>query len=129
MSESSRVGRSAPEEKELDRLLLGTRLKDAREYLELSQEEVARILRIPRSAVSLMEAGQRKVDAIELKRLAEIYQRPIDYFTGESGVALPPVPESVQHLARTAAKLSDRDREELLQFARFLQARQPTRGR
>lgn len=112
---------------EIDRQLLGTRLKEAREYLELSQDEVARLLKIPRSAVSLMEAGQRKVDAIELKSLAEIYQRPIGYFTGEAGFEAPPVPDSVQHLARTATKLSDRDREELLQFARFLQARQPTR--
>lgn len=128
MTEAQRVGRSIPQEKEIDRQLLGTRLKEAREYLELSQDEVARILEIPRTAISLMEAGQRKVEAIELKKLAEIYQRPIGYFAGEPDAATPPIPDSVQHLARTAAKLSDRDREELLQFARFLQARQPTRG-
>ena len=128
MTEAQRVGRSLPQEKDVDRHLLGTRLKEAREYLELSQDEVARILDVPRTAISLMEAGQRKVEAIELKNLAEIYQRPIGYFTGEVGTTTTQVPESVQHLARTAAKLSDRDREELLQFARFLQARQPSRG-
>lgn len=105
-----------------DRAGLGSRLKEAREYLGLSQDEVAKALDLPRSAVSLMETGQRKVDAIELKRLAEIYQRPIAFFTGEAGEPAP-VPETVQHLARTAAKLTDRDREELLQFAQFLQAR------
>jgi transcriptional regulator with XRE-family HTH domain len=126
--EAHRVGRALPQDKEVDRQLLGTRLKEAREYLELSQDEVGRILDIPRTAVSLMETGQRKVDAIELKKLAEIYQRPIGYFTGESDKVQAPVPESVQHLAPTAAKLTDRDREELLQFARFLQARQPTRA-
>jgi len=129
MTEAQRVGRSMPQEKEIDRQLLGARLKEAREYLELSQDEVARILEIPRTAISLMEAGQRKVEAIELKKLSEIYQRPIGYFTGEPDVAAPPIPDAVQHLARTAAKLSDQDREELLQFARFLQARQPTRAR
>jgi transcriptional regulator with XRE-family HTH domain len=129
MTEPQRIGRAMPQDKDENRQILGTRLKEAREYLELSQDEVARILDIPRTAVSLMEAGQRKVDAIELKKLAEIYQRPIGYFTGEAGAAIPPVPESVQHLARTAAKLSDRDREELLQFAQFLQARQPSRDR
>ncbi len=118
-----------PQDKDENRQLLGTRLKEAREYLELSQDEVARILDIPRTAVSLMEAGQRKVDAIELKKLAEIYQRLIGYFTGEAGAAIPPVPESVQHLVRTAAKLFDRDREELLQFAQFLRPRQPSRDR
>jgi transcriptional regulator with XRE-family HTH domain len=127
MTEAKRVGRSGPQD--VDRQLLGTRLREAREYLELSQDEVARLLDVPRTAISLMEAGQRKVEAIELKKLAEIYQRPIGYFTGEAGGATAPVPEAVQHLARTAAKLSDRDREELLQFARFLQARQPSRAR
>jgi transcriptional regulator with XRE-family HTH domain len=126
--EAHRVARALPQEKEVDRQLLGTRLKEGREYLELSQDEVARILDIPRTAVSLMETGQRKVEAIELKKLAEIYQRPIGYFTGESEIIHAPVPEAVQHLARAAAKLSDRDREELLQFARFLQARQPARS-
>lgn len=126
MTEAQRVGRSTPQEREVDRLQLGTRLKEAREYLDLSQDEVARILNVPRTAISLMEAGQRKVEAIELKALAEIYQQTIGYFTGEMGTGTVQIPESVQHLARTAAKLSDRDREELLQFARFLQTRQPT---
>ena len=116
-------GRAAPSpSKEIDRQLLATRLKEAREYLELSQDEVAKVLDLPRSAISLIETGQRKVDAIELKKLAAIYQRTIGYFTGEEG-APKPMPETVQHLARAASKLTDRDREELLRFAEFLQAR------
>jgi transcriptional regulator with XRE-family HTH domain len=118
-----------PQDRDEGRQLLGARLREAREYLELSQDEVARLLDVPRTAVSLMETGQRKVEAIELKMLAEIYQRPIGYFTGEAGAMAAPVPEAVQHLARTAAKLTDRDREELLQFAQFLQTRQPSRER
>jgi transcriptional regulator with XRE-family HTH domain len=129
MTEGHRSGRLPVQSNENDRILIGTRLKDAREYLQLSQDEVAKILEIPRTAISLMEAGQRKVDAIELKKLSRIYQRPIDYFTGGTMDVVAPIPESVQHLARTAAKLSDRDREELLQFARFLQSRQSTRDR
>jgi transcriptional regulator with XRE-family HTH domain len=105
-----------------DRQLLGSKLKEAREYLGLSQDEVAKMVNIPRPAISLMEAGQRKVEAIELKRLAEVYQRPIGYFTGKAAEPAP-VPVEVQHLARTAAKLTDQDREELLRFAKFLQSR------
>lgn len=104
-----------------DRSQLGARLKEVREYLELSQDEVARVLDIPRSAVSLMEAGQRGVDALELKKLSQLYQRPVGYFTGE--IEPEPVPETVQHLARTATKLTDKDREELLRFAEYLQKR------
>lgn len=127
MTQARRIGRAAPatsDSEGVDRQGLAARLREAREYLRLSQDEVARALDVPRSAISLMEAGQRKVDAIELKRLAEIYQRPIAFFTGEAGASAP-VPETVQHLARAAAKLTDRDREELLAFAQFLQ----TRGR
>lgn len=123
MKEAQRVGRSAPKtSKEIDRRQLATRLKEAREYLELSQDEVARALGVPRSAISLIETGQRKVDAVELRKMAELYQLPIAHFTGEA-ISTPPMQETVQHLARAAAKLTDRDREELLRFAEFLQAR------
>lgn len=119
-----RVGRGAPPQTtEKDRQQLGSRLKDAREYLELSQDEVAKVLDLPRTAISMIENGQRKVDTIELKKFAEIYQRPISYFTGEDK-ASPPLPKNVEHLARTAAKLTDKDREELLRFAQFLQSRE-----
>jgi transcriptional regulator with XRE-family HTH domain len=124
MTDPQRIGRGPPPSKEIDRQALGVRLKEAREYLELSQDEVASALNVPRSAISLIEAGQRKVDALELQKLAEIYQRPIGYFTGEDAVPVA-LPETVQHLARAAAKLTDRDREELMRFAEFLQ----TRGR
>jgi len=129
MTESPRIQRPMPTARDDRRQQLGARLREAREYLELSQDEVARLLDVPRTAVSLMETGQRKVDAIELEKLAEIYQRPICYFSRAVDAADSPVPDSVQHLARTAAKLTDRDREELLQFAQFLQARHPSRQR
>ena len=125
MTEPRRIARAAPATSAIDdadRQSLSARLREAREYLRLSQDEVARALDLPRSAVSLMETGQRKVDAIELKRLADIYQRPIAFFTGEAGEP-GPMSETVQHLARAAAKLTDRDREELLRFAQFLQVR------
>jgi transcriptional regulator with XRE-family HTH domain len=112
----------AGQPKDVDRQLLGARLKEAREYLNLSQDEVGKILKVPRSAISLIEAGQRRVDAIELQKLAEIYQRPIGVFIGETASPAP-IPEVVQHLARAASKLTDQDREELLRFAEFLQAR------
>ena len=110
----------------LDRTQLGERLRQAREYVELSQDEVAKKLDIPRSAVSLIESGQRKVDAIELRRFAQLYQRSVAYFTGE--VVSTPIPEDVEHLARAAKKLSGRDRQELARFAEFLSSRAASRN-
>jgi transcriptional regulator with XRE-family HTH domain len=109
---------------ERERARLGERLKQAREYVGFSQDEVASFLKIPRTAVTNMESGQRKVEALELKRLAELYRQPVSYFTSgeeEMGSALPP---DVAHLARQATKLSPKDREELGRFAEFLKARE-----
>lgn len=106
----------------LDRPQLGARLREAREYLGLSQGEVAAYLRIPRSALSHIESGRRRIDALELKQMAELYRQPIAYFTGEIQVA-EGMAEDVAHLARAAASLSKRDREELRRFAEYLRAR------
>jgi transcriptional regulator with XRE-family HTH domain len=112
---------------EIDRHRLGEALKEAREYLELSQDEVAKKMNLPRTAISLLESGQRKVDALELKQLAQLYQRPVSFFTGEEPVTAS-IPESVAHLARTASKLSEKDREELARFAEFLGSRAGSRS-
>ncbi len=105
-----------------DRKLLGERLREAREYLGFSQEEVATFLGVPRSALSLIETGQRKVDALELKKLAGLYKRPVSHFTGEKAEE-PSFGADVQHLARKVSELSPDDREELSRFADFLRAR------
>ena len=43
--------------------ILSTRLKEAREYRGFSQEDIARYLGVPRSAISLIENGSRRVSA------------------------------------------------------------------
>jgi transcriptional regulator with XRE-family HTH domain len=115
------ANKSNTEASDKERTLLAERLRQAREYLDLSQEEVARAVGIPRAAVSLIESGQRRVDALELKKFAALYDRPVGYFTGE--VPSAGLPAEVEHLARAAANLSSRDREELARFAEFLQTR------
>lgn len=110
----------------VDRKELGARLREAREYVGLSQDEVARYLSIPRTALSHIETGQRRVDALELKKLAQLYKRPVGYFTGEEKIG-EELPTDVEHLARTAFDdLSSRDREELKRFAEYLRARART---
>ena len=103
---------------------LGERLREARKYLGLKQEEVATYLKIPRTALTDIENGQRRVEVIELTRLAKLYRQPVGYFTGEDATANLPI--DVAHLARRAADLSAQDRSELVRFADYLRAR--TRG-
>jgi transcriptional regulator with XRE-family HTH domain len=112
-----------------DRQVLGERLKEAREYVGLKQDDVAKKLGIPRSALSNIEAGSRKVDAIELARLAKLYQRPVAWFTGEEPHdASDETLAEVAHVARAAAALSHQDRQELARFADFLKSRARTKA-
>jgi len=101
---------------------LGDRLREARKYLGLKQDEVATYLKIPRTALTDIENGQRRVEALELARLAKLYRQPVGYFTGEDAVAAS-LPIDVAHLARKAADLSEQDRNELGRFAEYLRAR------
>jgi hypothetical protein len=56
-------------------------------------------------------------------RLAELYRQPVNYFAGDDEEAEAALPKDVAHLARQAAKLSRKDREELGRFAEFLKMR------
>ncbi len=100
---------------------LAGRLREVREYLGLSQQFVADHTGIPRVAISAIENGKRKVEALELEGLARLYQYPVTYFLDG---ALDE-PASVRALAREAKGLSERDREEVLRFAQFLKVAGP----
>jgi transcriptional regulator with XRE-family HTH domain len=119
------TGSSNPNEREN----IGARLKEAREYLGLSQQEVATALNLPRTAVSMMESGQRGVESLELKALAKLYQRPVAYFTGEDEELGAGVGADVAMLAKQVSKLSDQDRGELMRFSEFLMQRSQARPR
>ena len=94
---------------------LGARLREAREYVGLLQEDVARALGIPRASVSALESGKRRVSSLELRRLARLYRRPVGWLLGEDLDIDPSAP-----LFRATADLSDNDKEQVLRFAEFL---------
>ncbi len=110
------------EDDENARRRLGERLREARKYLGLKQEEVAAYLKIGRTALTDIESGQRRVEAIELIRLAQLYRQSVGYFTGEDEASAG-LPIDVAHLARRVADLSAEDREELGRFAEYLRSR------
>jgi len=56
------------------------RLKKARLDAGLTQAEAAAKLKKPQSFVSKSEAGERRVDVIELEDFAKVYNRSISFF-------------------------------------------------
>lgn len=102
---------------------IADRLRKTREYLGLSQEEVSNAVKIARPAISLIESGERKVDALELKKFAVLYHQTVGYFIDGVDEKGSDVPQEVAFLARTATQLAPEDQKELLRFAEFLKAK------
>ncbi len=116
------VARKTGDDDQEARRELGERLREARRYLGLKQDEVAQYLKIQRTALSEIEAGNRRVEALELNRLAKLYRQPVAYFIDDDDAAAN-LPVDVAHLARRAADLSRKDRDELGKFAEYLRSR------
>ncbi|WP_163868264.1 helix-turn-helix domain-containing protein [Myxococcus eversor] len=104
---------------------LATRLREAREAAGLSQEDVAQKLSLPRPAISQIENGHRRVEALELARLARLYERSLGFFADEEPVGS----KRLDALHRTAAVLSEKDRAEVLRFAEFLRQKADSDGK
>jgi transcriptional regulator with XRE-family HTH domain len=57
-----------------------SKLKDARLEAGLTQLDVARKIKKHQSYISKIESRERRLDIIELKLLAKLYKKDIDYF-------------------------------------------------
>ena len=59
------------------------KLKKARIEAGLDQEGAAKLLEKSQSYISKIEAGQRRIDTVQLKEFAKIYKKSIDFFINE----------------------------------------------
>jgi transcriptional regulator with XRE-family HTH domain len=109
-------------EGKVERVEVAHRLRSARETLGLTQEDVASALGIPRTSVIAMEAGKRNVTALEIRRLARLYQREVAWLLGEGPETIEEGSAENQALFRATANLSEEDKEQVLRFAQFLAA-------
>jgi transcriptional regulator with XRE-family HTH domain len=62
---------------------IGKRLKKAREASSFTQTEVEEMTGIDRITVSIIERGQKKIDSLLLKKLADLYGYSLMYFLEE----------------------------------------------
>lgn len=98
---------------------LAQRLREAREYVGMSQDEVAAALGLSRPAVTNIESGTRKVEAIELEQLSTLYGKSVESLLSRDANQQD---SRVAFLARASQGLSDKDLEELGRFAAFLRS-------
>jgi transcriptional regulator with XRE-family HTH domain len=108
-----------------DDTAIGARLRRARTEAGVTQAGAAAALGIPRSAVSELETGTRRLAAAELARCADLYRRPPAWFL-DGG---PEVDGPAEAVARLVAGLPPPDQETVTRFAEFLAARQAARPR
>jgi len=105
---------------ELERL--ADRLRSTRDYLGMSQQYVSDSTGIPRSAISDIERALRRVDSLELKKLARLYTLPVTYFLSDQDNA-DPAALAAAGIPRALVELTDGDLQEVLNFAEFLKFR------
>ena len=65
-------------------VVIGKRLRKARESLGYTQEEASEKINIGRPRYSDIENGKRNVSLKELYRFCELYGRPLEYFLKET---------------------------------------------
>ena len=59
---------------------LGSRIAEARKLAGLTQEQLASVMSLGRTVITKIESGARRVSATELVTLAEVLDRPVDWF-------------------------------------------------
>lgn len=100
--------------KEIDYKSVGVKLKRAREYLNLTQEQVANILNLGRDAIIRIEKGVRKITAEELSNFSTLYKISIEDIIDEKKVDY-----RALAFARGFDALSDKDKKEILDLIKF----------
>ena len=110
------------------RAQIAKRLKEARNLAGLSQGHVAKMLGLHRPSVSEMEAGNRRVSADELARLAEIYDVSVAWLLGETPEALDAQDPRLELAARELSKLKPEDLENLLRLLAAMRSDSDTSG-
>lgn len=85
---------------------IGQRLMELRKSKDLSQEDLARKIKISRSSLAQIELGNRGVDIVELQRLAQTLQFSIDEFLSADFTAVGEEPDAIESREKKQVRIS-----------------------
>ncbi|WP_246074394.1 helix-turn-helix domain-containing protein [Nonomuraea terrae] len=92
----------------LDWTDIGARVRESRLAMRLSQEQLAELTGLDRTMVSKIEAGTRRLDALELVRLARALDLPMGHFLSAPPAVMSHRPPLTEDTASPAAQVSYR---------------------
>ena len=100
----------------------GARLREVRRAHGETQPELARILGLSRSAVSMYESGEREPKYELLTAIAAHYGVEVDYLLGRDVPAREAAGDDadIRMIARAGRKMTPEQRENLLRYARLM---------
>lgn len=98
------------------------RLRAAREAAGLSQGQVAKLMNMHRPTISEMEAGNRRISAEELAKLADLYDTKVAWLLGEAPERAAHDDPKLQLAARELGKLKPDDLDRLLKLIAALKS-------
>lgn len=93
----------------IDAKELGQRLKQMREANQITQEEAAKALRVSRTKIAQIEAGNRPINTTQLETLAQLFKRAVtDFFAPAPMATTAPavffrIAEELRHEVKPAA--------------------------
>ncbi len=103
--------------------ILGERIKYLRKNAHLNQRELAELLKISHSTLSLYESGQRTPnDSVKIK-IADFFNVSVDYLVGhksEESVAFKNLSKSQVYLLKVSENLDEKDLEKVFEYAELL---------
>ncbi len=97
--------------------MIGKKLKKLREELNLTQEELGKLLGLSKATIAQYENDRRQPDLKTLKKICEFFGVSADYFLELQDT------EVAFHLVKDISELSDEDREKIINLIKFLRTK------
>lgn len=95
---------------------IGLKIREARQADNMSQKDLALSIGYESAtAISLIESGERKISIVDLKQLAKILSRTINFFLDNNNEK-----PDIRYALRANEDLSKTDQEEILRFIEFI---------